>query len=169
MCVVCISYMYTTNVCTNVHLCLCTLVFCTPVSVHFARAKAGEVDEAGDDLFANPVGGQSGHTRLSSNLLESGDNMALMAAADGAAGDHLEQVGGQGKCGRLMADVKAFPITFWLVCVIITLFYNLVFPFLADANSFIMSKYGYTEANAGHVSSIVYLCSMIASPFLGKS
>ena len=74
--------------------------------------------------------------------------MALMAAAGDAANDATALQDGDtrtSKCSRLFSDIRAFPATFWLVCVIITLFYNLVFPFLADANSFIMSKYGFVE------------------------
>eukprot|EP00947_MAST-08B_sp_MAST-8B-sp1_P002015 g2015.t1 len=90
-------------------------------------------------------------------------------AAGGGGGGGDNDPGDERCCGKARNACASFPATFWVVAVIITLFYNLVFPFLADANAFIESKWGYSEQDAGHVSSIVYLCSMIASPFLGKA
>ena len=49
-------------------------------------------------------------------------------------------------------DVKKMPYTFWVVCLIITFFYNLVFPWQAIAVNFIKSSYG------DHSNEYVILC-----------
>lgn len=66
------------------------------------------------------------------------------------------------------SDVGSFPLPYWIVCIIITLFYNLIFPFLADSTDFFKHKYGYGDSKAGQVSSLVYLFSMCGSIVIGR-
>eukprot|EP00937_MAST-01D_sp_MAST-1D-sp2_P006626 g6626.t1 len=70
----------------------------------------------------------------------------------------------------VMADLRALPSTFWLVCIIITFFYNLVFPFMAVAVDFVHTQYGQHSTEwASTTSSSVYLVSLVVSPFLGAA
>jgi len=67
-------------------------------------------------------------------------------------------------------DVKAMPATFWVVCLIITFFYNLVFPWQAIAVDYIKTSYGvHPNEWASWRASMVYMVSMIVSPFLGAA
>eukprot|EP00606_Chrysophyceae_sp_TOSAG23-5_P000960 GSChrysophyteH2.ASY1.ANO1.1040.1 assembled CDS len=67
-------------------------------------------------------------------------------------------------------DVKTLPITFWVLCLIITFFYNLVFPWQAIAVDYIRTSYGnHPNEWASWRASMVYMVSMIVSPFLGAA
>lgn len=67
-------------------------------------------------------------------------------------------------------DIKAMPATFWVVCLIITFFYNLVFPWQAIAVDYIKTSYGvHPNEWASWRASMVYMVSMIVSPFLGAA
>eukprot|EP00043_Microstomoeca_roanoka_P025739 m.9721 g.9721 ORF g.9721 m.9721 type:complete len:513 (+) comp5802_c0_seq1:1-1539(+) len=64
-------------------------------------------------------------------------------------------------------DIKYFDSRFWLLCLTIMFFYNSVFPFVADASSFIQLKYDKSETSASRVAGGVYYVSMGLSPFMG--
>ena len=64
-------------------------------------------------------------------------------------------------------DVQTLPVTFWVVCLIITFFYNLVFPWQAIAVDYIRTSYGnHPNEWASWRASMVYMVCMIVSPFL---
>ena len=42
-------------------------------------------------------------------------------------------------------------------------------PFIGMLSGWLSNKYGYSESDAGHLSSVVILASMVLSPFLGKA
>eukprot|EP00936_MAST-01D_sp_MAST-1D-sp1_P001767 g1767.t1 len=86
-------------------------------------------------------------------------------ASGGAAGlAHAETK------SSFVSDMCALPVTFWLVCLIITFFYNLVFPFMAVAVDFLRTNYGdHTNEWASTRASTVYMVSMVVSPFLGAA
>eukprot|EP00049_Salpingoeca_infusionum_P021735 m.4334 g.4334 ORF g.4334 m.4334 type:complete len:468 (-) comp4465_c0_seq1:140-1543(-) len=65
-------------------------------------------------------------------------------------------------------DIKNLEIRFWLVCAVIVFFYNSVFPFVADASSFIQDKYGLKPNKASDVAGSVYYVSLGISPFMGR-
>ena len=68
-------------------------------------------------------------------------------------------------------DLRTMPATFWFVCLVITFFYNLVFPFQAIAVDFIQTSYHGSHSTqwASTRASTVYMVSMVVSPFLGKA
>ena len=69
--------------------------------------------------------------------------------------------------GTKIDAATSLPATFWLVSIIIALFYNCIFPFLADAKDFIQLKYDMPPQRASTIAGLVYLVSMVISPFLG--
>ncbi|CAL4250124.1 unnamed protein product, partial [Meganyctiphanes norvegica] len=66
-----------------------------------------------------------------------------------------------------LKDVFTFKASFWLLSVICVTYYVAIFPFIGLAKTFFMRKYGFDEANANGVSSLVYVISAFASPVLG--
>ncbi|CAL4130439.1 unnamed protein product, partial [Meganyctiphanes norvegica] len=66
-----------------------------------------------------------------------------------------------------LKDVFTFKASFWLLSVICVTYYVAIFPFIGLAKYFFMRKYGFDEANANGVSSLVYVISAFASPVLG--
>jgi MFS family permease len=69
-----------------------------------------------------------------------------------------------------LEDLKQMPMTFWTVCLIITFFYNLVFPWQAIAVDYIRTSYGVHDNEwASWRASMVYMVSMIVSPFMGAA
>jgi MFS family permease len=66
-----------------------------------------------------------------------------------------------------LQDVKNFPGAYWIICLLIMLFYNMIFPFMADATDFIQKTWPQYTSTAGNRVSIVYTVSMVVSPFLG--
>ena len=65
-------------------------------------------------------------------------------------------------------DVREFPGLYWVLAITISLFYSIIFPFMADSSSFLQEdKFGLDDKGASFRASLVYMCSMIVSPFLG--
>lgn len=71
----------------------------------------------------------------------------------------------------LVHEMTQLPAVFWMVCLIITLFYNLIFPWQAVAVDYIKTFYGPGHDNewASWRASMVYMVSMVLSPFLGAA
>jgi len=87
-----------------------------------------------------------------------------------------------------ISDVKDFPAMYWILALTISLFYSIIFPFMADASSFLgtfteklgqdcsatpdpcvdVQPFGLNESAATFRAGLVYWCSMVISPFLGK-
>ncbi|CAH1780917.1 unnamed protein product [Owenia fusiformis] len=74
-----------------------------------------------------------------------------------------------GKTGEVIkiTDVKDFPASFWLICVICVAYYVTVFPFIGLGLVFFESKFGMEPGAAGAVNSIVYILSAVVSPICG--
>jgi len=74
-----------------------------------------------------------------------------------------------------LSDIKELPKSFWLCGLIIMTFYEIIFPFMAIAKDLLADgingegNYGLTSQEAGSVTSIVYVMSMVFSPFLGRA
>lgn len=65
--------------------------------------------------------------------------------------------------------VLRFDLRFWLISILCMTYYSGVIPFIGMLTGWLQNKYGYNESDAGLLSSIVILASMILSPFLGKA
>lgn len=63
--------------------------------------------------------------------------------------------------------VRTFPVTFWVICLLVTMYYAVVFPFESTATKLLSERYGYDESNAGRIISLLPLVSMILSPPFG--
>ncbi|XP_071084456.1 lysosomal dipeptide transporter MFSD1-like isoform X1 [Haliotis cracherodii] len=66
-----------------------------------------------------------------------------------------------------LGDVRYFPLTMWLICVICVAYYVAVFPFVGLGLVFFEMKYDYSPGLANNVNSIVYIISAVASPLFG--
>lgn len=78
-----------------------------------------------------------------------------------------------------LKDVKKFPKTYIIVAILCTLFYAAVMPFTANAtyvlcvwtciicSDFFVKKYGKDEVEAGFITSIVIMSSIVLSPIFG--
>jgi len=63
--------------------------------------------------------------------------------------------------------VRTFPATFWIICLLVTMYYAVVFPFESTATKLLSERYKYSEANAGRIISLLPLVSMLLSPVFG--
>jgi len=66
-----------------------------------------------------------------------------------------------------ISDIKTFPMSFWLVCLVCVAFYVTIFPFIALAIVYYQDKYNVSASSAATINSIVYLISAGASPLFG--
>lgn len=66
-----------------------------------------------------------------------------------------------------MSDVKDFPVSMWLLCVICVMYYVAVFPFIGLGLVFFEMKYDFDPSIANNVNSLVYIISAVASPVFG--
>ncbi|XP_062608351.1 major facilitator superfamily domain-containing protein 1-like [Saccostrea cucullata] len=66
-----------------------------------------------------------------------------------------------------ITDVKYFPLTFWLLCIICVGYYVAVFPFIGLGLVFFEMKWGFDPSLANNVNSLVYIISAVASPVFG--
>ncbi|XP_016327390.1 major facilitator superfamily domain-containing protein 1-like [Sinocyclocheilus anshuiensis] len=65
-------------------------------------------------------------------------------------------------------DVKRLSLRYWLLVLTIMLFYNGIFPFIADASKFIQDKYsGYSQKEAAYIAGTVYDSSLVLSAVVG--
>ena len=69
--------------------------------------------------------------------------------------------------GFKLKDIKDFSLSFWLLLIVGTLFFSLVFPFVGIAQLFFERKYGYTTDLANFVNALLFLTPIIATPLLG--
>jgi MFS family permease len=65
--------------------------------------------------------------------------------------------------------VLRFEARFWLVSLCCMTYYAGVSPFVGMLSGWLSNKYGYKASDAGALSSVVILASMVLSPFLGKA
>uniref|UniRef100_A0A7S3DLR1 Lysosomal dipeptide transporter MFSD1 n=1 Tax=Palpitomonas bilix TaxID=652834 RepID=A0A7S3DLR1_9EUKA len=76
------------------------------------------------------------------------------------------------------AMIKTFPKSYWILAVVLVTFYNVVFPFIADAPEFIKEKYydcgsdrtpcnSSVQFDASVISGTPYYFSAVFSPFMG--
>ncbi|XP_063428788.1 major facilitator superfamily domain-containing protein 1-like [Mytilus trossulus] len=66
-----------------------------------------------------------------------------------------------------ITDVKDFPATMWLLCVICVMYYVAVFPFIGLGLVFFEMKWNFDPSLANNVNSLVYIISAVASPVFG--
>ncbi|KAJ8313236.1 hypothetical protein KUTeg_009213 [Tegillarca granosa] len=66
-----------------------------------------------------------------------------------------------------ITDVKDFPASIWLLCVICVAYYVAVFPFIGLGLVFFEMKWDFDPSLANNVNSLVYIISAVASPFFG--
>ena len=67
-----------------------------------------------------------------------------------------------------LQDVKEFGVLYWLFLLVISLFYSIVFPFMADSSSYLeTSKFGLSHGEASFRASLVYMSSIVLSLALG--
>ena len=64
-------------------------------------------------------------------------------------------------------DVLAFPLNFWLVCIICVSYYVAVFPFVTLGQVYFIQKYEFSDSNANFITGLVYLISAFAAPIFG--
>ncbi|GMI25875.1 hypothetical protein TrCOL_g9370 [Triparma columacea] len=87
-----------------------------------------------------------------------------------------------------ISDIKHFPAMYWILAITISIFYSIIFPFMADATSYLgtytekfgqdcsvdpdpctyVTPFGLDDKAATFRAGLVYQCSMVISPFLGK-
>jgi len=106
------------------------------------------------------------------------------------AGPYAEKKDSSGKVTprkkMSIADVKDFPAMYWILALTIGFFYSIIFPFMADAVSYLgtyteklgqdcsvidcadIQPFGLSDSSATWRAGLVYQCSMLVSPFLGK-
>ncbi|XP_074658444.1 lysosomal dipeptide transporter MFSD1-like isoform X2 [Tubulanus polymorphus] len=66
-----------------------------------------------------------------------------------------------------LKDIKDFPLTMWLICVICVAYYVAIFPFIGLGLVFFEMKYTFHPSSANAVNSLVYIISAAASPVFG--
>lgn len=119
-------------------------------------------------------GGKGGHTVLGGALWV-GALFCLLSLVSAFAAAWMDKRASR-MLGRTAAkagdeirfsDIKHFPATFWLICLVCVAYYVAIFPFVGIAQSFFQFKYGLTQQQASTVNSLVYLISAGASPVLG--
>lgn len=66
-----------------------------------------------------------------------------------------------------LADIAAFPPSFWYTSALCVLFYSSIFPFTTFAPSFFCEKWHYDQDYAGKVTSIILTFSIICTPIFG--
>ena len=69
--------------------------------------------------------------------------------------------------GIKLSDVREFPVLYWVLCVTIALFYSIVFPFMANAPSYLEDQSKFGISSSGWRVSCVYGVSMLVSVALG--
>lgn len=69
--------------------------------------------------------------------------------------------------GIRLSDLKKFGVKYWLICVSCVLNYMALFPFQANALSYLQKRYNFTASEAGPIISITYLMAAGATPFIG--
>uniref|UniRef100_A0A8D9ENK9 Lysosomal dipeptide transporter MFSD1 n=2 Tax=Cacopsylla melanoneura TaxID=428564 RepID=A0A8D9ENK9_9HEMI len=66
-----------------------------------------------------------------------------------------------------LSDVTQFPLSFWMVVIIIVAYYASIFPFVSLAKKLFMTRFNLTSDEANAVNSIVYTISAVLSPIMG--
>jgi len=69
--------------------------------------------------------------------------------------------------GLELSQVMKFPAVFWIICLVVTVYYSVVFPFQSTAVGLFTLKYGYDKKRAGEIISFLPLTSLILSPLFG--
>ncbi|EGD83363.1 major facilitator superfamily transporter domain-containing protein 1 [Salpingoeca rosetta] len=124
-------------------------------------------------LFTETI---SDHLGLS-NTLWFGCGLCGLGFLSALTVSYLDSAGQRklGKAGDLKSaskkvkftDIRFFDSRFWLLALTIMFFYNSVFPFVADAASFVHMKYDKSKTASSHIAGGVYYVSMGLSPFMG--
>ena len=67
------------------------------------------------------------------------------------------------------SDIRYLSLQFWLLVITTMLFYNTVFPFVADASQFVQEKYHFDKKKSSYIAGSVYDISLLLTPLLGLS
>jgi len=132
-----------------------------------------------------PIDIQAGHEALGYTLMIGSGLVSLsliaalvLAHLDGGAEKSSEGpykatgVAGKDSSGKKkkmsIDDLKLFPPLYWVLALTISLFYSIIFPFMANSSTFLEeADPSLTDVSASFRSGLVYMCSMFVSPFLG--
>jgi len=66
-----------------------------------------------------------------------------------------------------LKDVMYFPGSFWYFAFVVCFFYAAMFPFTSTLTSLLQFRYGYIEADAAHITSMLPLIALILTPIFG--
>ncbi|XP_062592714.1 major facilitator superfamily domain-containing protein 1-like [Saccostrea cucullata] len=59
------------------------------------------------------------------------------------------------------SDIRNFPLSYWLVAVMISTYYSCFIPYVANGSKFIQDKYGYSRVESSYINGAVYDVSII--------
>lgn len=60
-----------------------------------------------------------------------------------------------------MSDIRNFPLSYWLVAVMISTYYSCFIPYVANGSKFIQDKYSYNRVTSSYINGAVYDVSII--------
>eukprot|EP00094_Tigriopus_californicus_P008992 TCALIF_08667-PA protein Name:"Similar to MFSD1 Major facilitator superfamily domain-containing protein 1 (Bos taurus)" AED:0.10 eAED:0.10 QI:0/0.4/0.16/1/0.8/0.66/6/0/543 len=66
-----------------------------------------------------------------------------------------------------LADIKQFPLQFWIICFICVAYYVAIFPFVSLGQVFYIQKFDFSTEAANTINGLIYLISCFASPVFG--
>jgi len=66
-----------------------------------------------------------------------------------------------------LSHVRKFPMVFWIICLVVTCYYSVIFPFQSTGVSIFKTKYGFSNSTAGLTISLLPLTSLFFSPIFG--
>ncbi|KAL1241775.1 Major facilitator superfamily domain-containing protein [Trichinella spiralis] len=64
-------------------------------------------------------------------------------------------------------DIIRLPLSLWILCGICVSYYMTIFPFIANAQEFYITKFHLTPESANLCNSLVYMMSIVMSPLFG--
>ncbi|XP_048758463.1 major facilitator superfamily domain-containing protein 1-like [Ostrea edulis] len=59
------------------------------------------------------------------------------------------------------SDIRKFPLSYWLVAVMISTYYSCFIPYVANGSKFIQDKYGYSRVKSSYINGAVYDVSIV--------
>lgn len=66
-----------------------------------------------------------------------------------------------------IGDIRYFPLSYWLVVFVCVTFYISIFSFITIASAFFQHRFGFSQAQADHITSIPYILAAFISPVAG--
>lgn len=65
-------------------------------------------------------------------------------------------------------DIRDFPVTYWIVCLMIMSYYSSYLPFVGNGTKYIQDRYGYSKTTSSYFTGAIYDTSVVTSPFIGS-